>query len=735
MRTATSTAGVIAAAFLLLHLPFLPSSLEDLDSINFALGIRDFDVTQHQPHPPGYPVLILAAKAVHRVGVTEAHALSLLSIVSGALSAFALVSLFRRLDENPGAADSALMATALTVSAPLYWFTAARPLSDMTGLAAAVAVQAFTLSIRTGTALALAALFAGLAGGIRSQVIWLTLPLLILVAARRPRQHRLEDALVALGALLAGVLVWLVPMVWLNGGPAEYLKALSNQGSEDLTGVGMLWTTPTPRQLVLAFNSVVVAPWGTPILAAVSLLLAVAGVARMALKSRQALWFLCVAFGPYLTLDLLFQETVTTRYSLPLVVPFAFLTVRGALFLPRRFALAIVGLLIAAGVAIAVPSVQAYASTEAPAFRLLSDMRASSPTLGAPPVLATHRREELDLRRPITWMGENMAAFSQRLPATPKHEWLELVNYWNLGGRAPMWFVADPLRSDLALVDHPPPRSYRWPLAFPILLGGIRPNEMDWYAIDSPSWYLGEGWALTPETGGVAKADGRGPGLNPIRGWIRRRSEPVTVMIGGRNLGVAEATLTLSINGTPWMNWSIPPGFFLRMLQPGPEHFAGDGEYSELGVQAGGDVAIEQFDAQGPEKVVFGYGEGWHEREYDSSLGRTWRWMSEHGTLQVRGTGQPFILALDGVTENFARPSRLTIRAGDRVVLQQEIDENFSVRARIPADVFGQLGQGDGVITIETDQVYVPAEQASGSADRRHLGLKVFECQMLATPL
>ena len=48
----------LAAVFLAAHLPFLPPTLEDIDSINFALGVRHFDVGQHQPHPPGYPVFI-----------------------------------------------------------------------------------------------------------------------------------------------------------------------------------------------------------------------------------------------------------------------------------------------------------------------------------------------------------------------------------------------------------------------------------------------------------------------------------------------------------------------------------------------------------------------------------------------------------------------------------------------------------------------------------------------------
>ena len=47
-----------AAVYAAAHLPFLARSLEDIDSINFALGLRDFDVAQHQPHPPGYPVYI-----------------------------------------------------------------------------------------------------------------------------------------------------------------------------------------------------------------------------------------------------------------------------------------------------------------------------------------------------------------------------------------------------------------------------------------------------------------------------------------------------------------------------------------------------------------------------------------------------------------------------------------------------------------------------------------------------
>src|SRR6187549_1411721 len=134
----------MALAFLALHLPYTPRSLEDVDSINFALGIRDFDVAEHQPHPPGYPVFMLVAKLVNAATGSEVLTLSLLGIVAGALLAFPLVALFRAMVRDAIDGDPqrvALPAAALAMVAPLMWITAARPLSDVPGLAAVLLVQ------------------------------------------------------------------------------------------------------------------------------------------------------------------------------------------------------------------------------------------------------------------------------------------------------------------------------------------------------------------------------------------------------------------------------------------------------------------------------------------------------------------------------------------------------------------------------------------------------------------
>jgi hypothetical protein len=68
---------VLTAALLFLGLAALFAFtrshwLDDWDSVNFAFGLDDFDVTKHWPHPPGYPVYIAAGKLVYRVVADQA---------------------------------------------------------------------------------------------------------------------------------------------------------------------------------------------------------------------------------------------------------------------------------------------------------------------------------------------------------------------------------------------------------------------------------------------------------------------------------------------------------------------------------------------------------------------------------------------------------------------------------------------------------------------------------------
>ena len=112
-----------------------------------------------------------------------------------------------------------------------------------------------------------------------------------------------------------------------------------------------------------------------------------------------------------------------------------------------------------AGVAVASPVLVAYSAEPSPTVRAVDAMQAEARS-SPPGALAMHQT----FVRPLE--AEDVGIAPQ-LPSPPRLEWLELAKYWKTGKTEPIWFLADPMRSDLALID-PASRQdsteLRWPL-------------------------------------------------------------------------------------------------------------------------------------------------------------------------------------------------------------------------------------------------------------------------------
>ena len=85
LRTCSVAAGAVLL-LLALRLPYLAPTLEDVDSVNFDLGVHHYNPAVHRPHPPGYPLYILLAKASHAVIRDHATALAALAALFSALA-------------------------------------------------------------------------------------------------------------------------------------------------------------------------------------------------------------------------------------------------------------------------------------------------------------------------------------------------------------------------------------------------------------------------------------------------------------------------------------------------------------------------------------------------------------------------------------------------------------------------------------------------------------------------
>jgi hypothetical protein len=374
-----------------------------------------------------------------------------------------------------------------------------------------------------------------------------------------------------------------------------------------------------------------------------------------------------------------------------------------------------------------------YGAAAHPAFRAIRDMLAAQPQESPGKVFAHHavgRALRVDAASPLPVVEP-----------PERYEWLGPVEYWKGGGSAPVWFLADPRRTDLALIDPQSLRAvthYQWAVGQRHVVGGTRPIDADWYRIGPPGWFAGKGWSLTLEAGGVTQTTQTGLDHGPIEAYVRRRTTPGWLMIGGRDLAAPAGgafAITVTIDGRTIDTWDVDPAAspnFLRTVSLPNGIPPGDGAYATLRVTANAatpgaptpPIAIRQFDVQSAPTLMYGFGAGWHEEEVDTRAGTRWRWTSDRSILQIVPP-QAVEVRLRGESPRkyFDAAPRVRLLAGEREIAVFHPDADFEWTVKVPADA---MKAAQGALTIETDRVYLPGK-VERTSDTRRLGLRLFD--------
>ncbi|MFN8637528.1 MAG: DUF2723 domain-containing protein, partial [Chloroflexota bacterium] len=210
---------VLFVLSLLLRLPFVSSSLVNWDAVQFALATRSFDIARHQPHPPGYILYVGWGRLLTWVTGDANSAFVLTSLIAGSLAVAMLYVLGREMIGAP----SALVAAILFALSPLVWYYSVVALTyavESLFLLLVVWLCWRGLTTAADRPIMLAALVLGVASGVRQSTLVLLLPLWLFAAYRVGRRALWRG----LAVLAATCVAWLVPLVWLAGGPVEYLN-------------------------------------------------------------------------------------------------------------------------------------------------------------------------------------------------------------------------------------------------------------------------------------------------------------------------------------------------------------------------------------------------------------------------------------------------------------------------------------------------------------------------------
>jgi hypothetical protein len=210
--------------WLLLLLPrFSLRVCYEVDTSNFIRAMTHYDVSIHQPHPPGYALWILAARGVRLVFADAVGALSFLAM----LFSIAALFLFWRMAREMAGPGGAWVATALLAYSPVVSLYAAAPLSYASDMFASVLVASLCARIWRGDLRCILFVFAALAvaAGIRQSSAVFLAPLVAYTVLRagRPAWPGVLGGILLAAALTAS---WYLPMLYFSGGRAGYDRAM-----------------------------------------------------------------------------------------------------------------------------------------------------------------------------------------------------------------------------------------------------------------------------------------------------------------------------------------------------------------------------------------------------------------------------------------------------------------------------------------------------------------------------
>lgn len=215
-------AGALALLVLATRLPFRTHYLYNWDSGNFALALGRFDVTAHQPHPPGYFYYVGTGRLLN-AWLGDANAsLVWISVLFSALAVATLYLCGRAMfDRATGLIAALFLAFSVT-----YWGYGGVALTYvcLAFFSALVAWLAHAVGFRGQRRMIPLTLAYVVASGYRPDLLLFLGPLWLFAWWRVPWRARL----VSFGLAVLGFAVWFVPTVWLSGGLNAYGQTFYN---------------------------------------------------------------------------------------------------------------------------------------------------------------------------------------------------------------------------------------------------------------------------------------------------------------------------------------------------------------------------------------------------------------------------------------------------------------------------------------------------------------------------
>jgi hypothetical protein len=359
--------------------------------------MRHYDVLQHHPHPPGFPLYIAAGRLVGLTGLDAFHSLQGVNFLASIAIVPAMFFMARELRAGVASALSAAMFLAFF---PNVWFYGGTAFSDVPSMVlVTLAVGLMMRGCRDPWAFLAGAAVAAVSAGFRPQNLAIVFVPMALATWFSLRRRKFVPPVAAVLILLVIVGTSYFVAVTLSGGWASYREAV-HQHQLYITQVDS-YRSPTRPPLINLVDDFFVRPYHAPVVNTIISVLAFLSVVSL-VRRRLPVWLGLASFGPLCILAwLLLDRFSVSRFSIGYAPLLALLAAEGTMALTRQREA--IGAAIAA-VVTAVMIVWAWPAIE------------EAHTHESPPAEATRWiHENVDPARSTLYVHEGMLPFSEAM--------------------------------------------------------------------------------------------------------------------------------------------------------------------------------------------------------------------------------------------------------------------------------------------------------------------------------
>jgi hypothetical protein len=299
-------------------------TLWDWDEALFVFAMRSFDVRQHHPHPPGFPLFIGTAKLFRLVIGDDFHALQAVNLLAAAAVFPAMFFLCRMLRASVPTSFAGGLFLAFF---PNVWFYGGTAFSDVPALVLVVLAVALILRGCTDApSLLLGAVVLGIAAGYRPQNLAVGLaPMLVAAWCQRRRLGVILGAVILVAALVASSYA---AAAMFSGGWSAYGDTLrEHQAYIDRVDS---FHSPIRPPLMHLFDDFFVRPYRAPIINAPITLLVVISTVAACVRRKSSVFLALATFGPVAIASWLYLDVLSaSRFSIGYAPLIAFLAADG----------------------------------------------------------------------------------------------------------------------------------------------------------------------------------------------------------------------------------------------------------------------------------------------------------------------------------------------------------------------------------------------------------------------